>query len=145
MLFEGISSGLSSEIAAGKLPRLCGADIVMMNTPYGGYPLRKVKYIQLAKQLALPWGKIKPTLPSVGGGVHPGIVETYMRELGNDIMLAPGGAVQGHPMGAAAGVKAMLQAIDYVLKGETVQQAMEEHEELRAAIEQFGYRGEKAE
>ena len=68
-----------------------------------------------------------------------------MRELGNDIMLAPGGAVQGHPMGAAAGVKAMLQAIDYVLKGETVQQAMEEHEELRAAIEQFGYRGEKAE
>ena len=145
MLFEGNSSGLSSEIAAGKLPRLCGADIVMMNTPYGGYPLRKVKYIQLAKQLALPWGKIKPTLPSVGGGVHPGIVETYMRELGNDIMLAPGGAVQGHPMGAAAGVKAMLQAIDYVLKGETVQQAMEEHEELRAAIEQFGYRGEKAE
>lgn len=141
MLFEGTSSGLSSEIAAGKLPRLCGADIVMMNTPYGGYPLRRMKYLQTAKQLTLPWGHIKPALPSVGGGVHPGIVEKYIKDLGPDIMLAPGGAVQGHPMGAAAGVRAMFQAVDYVMKGEKLEEAVKEHEELRAAIEKFGYAG----
>lgn len=34
-----------------------------------------------------------------------------IEDLGTDIMLAPGGAVQGHPMGAKAGVKAMLDAV----------------------------------
>ena len=56
-------------------------------------------------------------------------------------MLAPGGAVQGHPMGAAAGVRAMFQAVDYVMKGEKLEEAVKEHEELRAAIEKFGYAG----
>lgn len=35
MFYEGAISGMSSPIALGKLPRLCGADIVIDNTPYG--------------------------------------------------------------------------------------------------------------
>ena len=62
-----------------------------------------------------------------------------MKDCGTDIMLAPGGAVQGHSMGAAAGVRAMLQAVAYVQQGRSLEEAMKEHEELRAAIEQFGY------
>ena len=46
MFYEGVNSGMGSDIAIGKLPRLCGADIVMMNTPYGGYPLERLKYMQ---------------------------------------------------------------------------------------------------
>ncbi|MBU9735610.1 RuBisCO large subunit C-terminal-like domain-containing protein [Diplocloster agilis] len=139
MFYEGVNSGMGSDIAIGKLPRLCGADIVMMNTPYGGYPLERLKYMQTAHQLSLPWGTIRPTLPSMGGGVHPGVVERYIKDCGTDIMLAPGGAIQGHPMGAAAGVRAMLQAVEYVQQGRPLEEAMKEHEELRTAIERFGY------
>jgi 2,3-diketo-5-methylthiopentyl-1-phosphate enolase len=35
MFYEGPRSGLSSTLALGLLPRLAGADLVMLNTPYG--------------------------------------------------------------------------------------------------------------
>ena len=36
MCFEGTMNGMASPLAVGKLARLAGADIVMINTPYGG-------------------------------------------------------------------------------------------------------------
>ncbi|SCP98940.1 RuBisCO large subunit C-terminal-like domain-containing protein [Anaerobium acetethylicum] len=140
LMYEGVNSGMGSDIAIGKLPRLCGADIVMMNTPYGGYPLQYHKYIMTAQQLSLPLKNLRRSLPAVGGGVHPGVVEQYIKDLGMDIMLSPGGAIQGHPMGPAAGIRAMHQAIDYVRKGMTIESAIKEYPELNAAIERFGYR-----
>ncbi|WHH57125.1 RuBisCO large subunit C-terminal-like domain-containing protein [Petroclostridium sp. X23] len=140
MFYEGIHSGMSSPLAVGKLPRLAGADIVMINTPYGGYPLRYQKYIQTVQALSLPYYKIKPTMPSVGGGVHPGITERYIKELGTDIILSPGGAIHGHPEGAAAGVRAMRQAIDAVMNGIALDEAAKEHSELFAAIKLWGYK-----
>lgn len=140
MYYEGINSGMCSEIAVGRLARLAGADIIMTNTPYGGYPLERLAYIRTVQQLTLPWAHIRPTFPAMGGGVHPGVVEQYISDFGMDIMLAPGGAVQGHPMGPAAGVRAMYQAIEYVKQHKTIEEAMEEHEELKAAIRQFGYK-----
>jgi len=139
MFYEGLNSGMSSPIAIGKLPRLAGADIVMMNTPYGGYPLRYLKYIRTAHELSLPYYKIKPTMPAVGGGVHPGIVEQYVHDLGVDIILSPGGAVHGHPGGATAGARAMRQAVDAVMKGIPLDEAAKEHAELAAALKLWGY------
>ena len=81
---------------------------------------------------------IAPTFPVIGGGVHPGTVETYMGELGPDIILGAGGAIQGHPDGAAAGADAMRQAIDAVMAGQRVGDAAQEHPELRRALEKFG-------
>lgn len=138
MFYEGAVSGMSSPIALGKLPRLCGADIVMINTPYGGYPLKRMKYLQTAQALSLPWCSILPALPAVGGGVHPGLVERLMADLGNDIILAPGGSIQGHPGGATAGARAMRQAVELVMKGESLRETGRDYAELRAAIERFG-------
>ena len=56
-----------------------------------------------------------------------------IEDLGTDIMLAPGGAVQGHPMGAKAGVKAMLDTVQAKMEGRTLEEAMETSGELRAA------------
>lgn len=140
MFFEGAKSGMSFPLACGKFPRLAGADIVMMNTPYGGYPLKYQKYIQAAHELSLPYYGLKPAMPSLGGGVHPGIAERYIRDLGTDIILAPGGSVQGHPMGAAAGVRAMLQSIEAVLAGVPLDEAAKSQEELRVALELWGYK-----
>ncbi len=136
--YEGPGTGISSPLAVGRLPRMAGADVVMINTPYGGYPLKRQKYLRTAHELSLPLGEMKKTLPSVGGGVRPGLVERFIQDLGTDIMLSPGGAIQGHPMGAAAGVRAMYQAIDAVMKGIPVQKAAADHEELKTAMELWG-------
>lgn len=140
MFYEGVLSGMSSPIAIGKLPRLAGADIVMINTPYGGYPLKFQKYIQTVHELTLPYYQLKPVMPAVGGGVHPGLVEKFIKELGTDIILSPGGAVHGHPMGAAAGVRAMRQAVDAVLEGIPLDEYAKDKEELRTALQVFGYK-----
>ena len=55
-----------------------------------------------------------------------------MKDLGNDIILAPGGAIQGHPMGAAAGIRAMYDAIDAEMNGKSLEQAVSESKELQA-------------
>ncbi len=140
-LYEGDKTGLVSSLAVGKFPRLAGADIVMINTPYGGYPLRKDKYLRTAHELSLPLLSIKATMPSCGGGVIPGIVDQYIHDLGTDIILAPGGAIQGHPMGATSGARAFRQMIDANMEGKSIEEATKEHEELRVAIENWGYKG----
>lgn len=137
-LFEGVMSGLSSQFVTGLFPRMSGADLIMMNTPYGGYPLKFQQYIKAANQMSLPYYHIKPSMPIVGGGVHPGITERYVKDLGSDIVLGAGGSIQGHPMGAAAGARAMRQAIHAVMAGIPVQDAAKEHEELRIALKKFG-------
>lgn len=136
--FEGAGSGMSAALAIGLFPRLAGGDLAVTITPYGGYPLRRLPYLKTIQQLTLPRPHVAPTFPLIGGGVHPGTVETYMGELGNDIVLGAGGAIQGHPDGAAAGADAMRQAIDAVMAGRTVVDAAEEHPELARALEKFG-------
>ncbi len=139
MVYEGVNNGMASPLAAGKLARLSGADIVMVNTPYGGYPLLHQKYIQTVAQLTLPYYDVKPSMPSIGGGVHPGMVEKYIHEVGSDIVLAAGGAVQGHPGGAAAGARAMRQAIDIVMSGQDFEKAAKGKEELETALALWKY------
>ena len=139
MVYEGTLNGMSSPLAVGKLARLAGADIVMVNTPYGGYPLSYQKYMQTIEQLVLPFYHLKASMPSIGGGVHPGMVEKYIREVGCDIVLAAGGAVQGHPGGATAGAKAMRQAIEIVMSGEDFESAAREKKELSEALSLWKY------
>ncbi|MDV4149952.1 RuBisCO large subunit C-terminal-like domain-containing protein [Clostridium sp. AL.422] len=134
---EGILNGLGSHLSVGKFPRLAGADLVMMNTPYGGYPLTTLQYFKTALQLTLPYYNLKPTMPICGGGVHPGMVQRFIDDFGSDIILAAGGAIQGHPMGATAGAQAMLQATEAAMKKLSLDVAAEEHKELKVALEQF--------
>ena len=73
MVYEGTLNGMSSPLAVGKLARLAGADIVMVNTPYGGYPTVVSEIYADVEQLVLPFYHLKPSMPSIGGGVHPGM------------------------------------------------------------------------
>lgn len=134
---EGLFSGLSSHISVGTLPRMAGADMVMMNTPYGGYPLTSLQYHKTMRQLTLPCYNLSPSMPVCGGGVHPGLVPQFIKDFGTDIILAAGGAVQGHPLGAAAGVRSMRQAIEAALQGTNLKEFASEHEELQIALKIF--------
>ena len=77
-------------------------------------------------------------MPICGGGVHPGMVPQFTKDFGLDIVLAAGGAVQGHPLGAQAGAKAMVQAAEAMAEGITLKEAAQKHEELKTALERFG-------
>ncbi|MFF8189142.1 RuBisCO large subunit C-terminal-like domain-containing protein [Microbacterium sp. NPDC016588] len=136
--FEGPSTGMSAPLAMGLLPRLAGADLALVSTPYGGATIRTLPYQRTVHQMLLPRPGIAPTMPVIGGGVHPGTVARYVSELGTDIVLGAGGAVQGHAGGAAAGVRAMRQAIDAAVAGVAVEDAAAVHDDLRIAIDAWG-------
>jgi 2,3-diketo-5-methylthiopentyl-1-phosphate enolase len=50
-------------------------------------------------------------MPMPGGGITAEHVEPIVAALGLDVIVAVGGAIQGHPDGAAAGGRAIQQAI----------------------------------
>ena len=131
---EGVTSGMSSSLSVGKFPRLAGADMVMINTPYGGYPLTRSRYLATADALTGQLYNIKPTMPITGGGVHPGMTGRLVDDLGMDIIIAAGGAIQGHPMGPTAGARAMMQSVEAAVLKLDVSDYAAEREELQKAL-----------
>ena len=47
-----------------------------------------------------------------------------------DKILAPGGAIQGHPMGSQAGVRAMFAAVEAAMNGTSLEEAARQCPEL---------------
>lgn len=75
-------------------------------------------------------------MPSAG--IHPGLVPLLINDFGIDSIINAGGGVHGHPDGAAGGGKAFRQAVDAVLQNKTLEQATEQHPELKTALELWG-------
>ncbi len=86
------------------------------------------------KRLKQKWEKIKPTLSVSSGGLHPGHVPFLIKNLGKDLVIQAGGGIHGHPSGSEAGAKAMRQAVDAVLKKNSLKEYAKTHEELREAL-----------
>ena len=133
-LTESPYSGISSPLLLGKLCRLAGADAGMFSSIYSAYPLLRDKYLRTAQLQRMRLYQIKPTLPVVGGGIHPATAARIVQDLGNDVMLAVGGAIQGHPDGTAAGGRAMRQAIDAVMEQASLAEKARAQPELHAAL-----------
>ncbi len=137
-LTENPRSGIASPLLLGKLVRLAGADAGMFNSIYTRYPFLCERYLRIAHMHRMPLFHLKPTLPTIGGGITPGNAVRIVQDLGPDIMLAVGGAIQGHPDGAAAGARAMRQAIDAAVQGVPLADKAAEHPELKRALEVWG-------
>ena len=114
---ESPYTGFSSPILLGKLSRLAGADICLFSSPYSTYPFLKRRYNQIADIQRLPLGDLLPTMPAVGGGVHPNSAEKIIKDLGIEVVLGVGGAILGHPLGPTEGARAMMQAAEALGKG----------------------------
>ena len=127
--------GISAHIYAAKLFRLAGADINAIPVPYGRFPHLRESYIRILKQSKAPMATIKPVFTQVGGGLDALAVPQVIQDVGYDVMLVIGGAVQRHPKGLAAGVRAVRQAITATLNGQTLEAASSEFAELRAVLE----------
>jgi 2,3-diketo-5-methylthiopentyl-1-phosphate enolase len=137
-LVENPRAGISSPLLLGKFNRLAGADVAMFGSIYSTYPLLRENYLRTAQFQTMPLYDLKPTMPSVGGGIHPVSAVRIIEDIGFDVMLAVGGAIQGHPGGTVAGGWAMRAAIDAVVEGVPLAEKAQEHPELRTALELWG-------
>ncbi len=130
--------GISSHIVLGKLPRLAGADVVVIPAPYGKAPVIPDKFRNVAKNLTFPLYQLKPTFPMPSGGITPSMVPKVVADLGNDIVIGSGGGIHAHPQGPVAGGKAFRQAIDATMAGVSLTEYAKEHPELDAVLKLWG-------
>jgi 2,3-diketo-5-methylthiopentyl-1-phosphate enolase len=127
--------GLSSHLVLGKLPRLCGADIVVHPAPYGKAPVLPEKFSRVAQNLCFPMHNLKPAWPMASGGITPKMVPAVVKDLGTNIVIGSGGGIHAHPQGPVAGAKAFRQAIDATMQGRSLEDAAAEFPELKASLE----------
>ncbi|MFX1394458.1 MAG: RuBisCO large subunit C-terminal-like domain-containing protein [Promethearchaeota archaeon] len=138
VLIGGEWTGLTSMLTLAKLPRICGADTVVIPAPYGKAEILSERYEQNLKALRFPLQHIKPTLPMPSGGITPGMVEITMKEAGKDILIGSGGGIHSHPDGPIDGARAFRQAIDAVMTGKSVNNVAKEKKELGRALGVWG-------
>ena len=129
--------GLSSHLVLGKLPRLAGADIVVIPAPYGKAPVIDYKFRNVARNLSFPLYHLKRTFPMASGGITPSMVPNVMAALGNDIVIGSGGGIHAHPKGPVAGGKAFRQAIDATMKGIPLSEYAKDHQELAISLKEW--------
>lgn len=142
-LYESEWSGVSAALIGAKLPRLAGMDMIISLSPYGKFPMMEDTFTGAGLQMLAPWGHIAPVFPMPGGGTTQGHIEELMRTFGNDVMIAAGGAIHGHPMGAAAGARAFRQGIDGVMAGRTLLETAQDCPELKSALDTWGVYGQQ--
>ena len=131
-------SGVSSHLVLGKLPRLAGADLVVYPSPYGKFPFLASKHLRIAQALTDRFHDLRRAWPMPGGGVQPGMLPLLFADMGHDFIVGTGGAVHGHPMGPAAGARALRQSIDVLMAGQSLRDVGPECPELRAALDAWG-------
>lgn len=141
-VYESPWSGVSLNLIGAVFPRMAGMDMVIALSPYGKFPMMEDAFINAGYKMIQPLGHIKPIMPMPGGGTTQGHIQDLIEKFGTDVMIAAGGAIHGHPMGAIAGAKAFRQGIDAVMSGKTLRQASEEYAELKAAVDAWGIYGE---
>ncbi len=130
-----VSKGVGIPVILGKLPRMAGADgVVVMyqkDRNNSGYS----DFIRTMQAHRLPCCGMKQTVSVIGGGVSPLCAAELYNDFGKDMVLGVGGAIQGHPDGASAGARAMLRSVEAAIKGVDIDEAASECPELAKAIE----------
>jgi 2,3-diketo-5-methylthiopentyl-1-phosphate enolase len=134
-LMNAPTQGVSNAVMLGLLPRMAGADAVMIMHPAERTGPGYLEYLQTVQAHRLPLGRMRPVCTAVGGGITPLNAAAICRDLGRDTILGVGGAIQGHPDGAAAGAKAMLRAVEAAVNGVALEEAAAACPELQKVIE----------
>jgi len=77
-------------------------------------------------------------LPVASGGLHPGIVDQLLDAVGTNVCVQAGGGVHGHPDGTEAGARALRQAVEAYVDGESLEHRAESVPALATALEEWG-------
>jgi 2,3-diketo-5-methylthiopentyl-1-phosphate enolase len=126
--------GYANPVLLGTLARLAGADMVM--TMYPGAPGSHgyLEFLKTVQKQKLPLGQINPIFTVVGGGVTPLNLSAVIQELGSDVVLGVGGAIQGHPMGARNGAIATMAAVNAAHAGVPLEETAKDCPPLAAVL-----------
>jgi ribulose-bisphosphate carboxylase large chain len=80
-----------------------------------------------------------PVLPVVSSGQWGWqAFDTYRLTGTTDLLYLAGGGIMAHPDGIAGGVRAIRQAWNAAMNGESLEEAINQHVEFRHAVEKFG-------
>jgi ribulose-bisphosphate carboxylase large chain len=127
-----------------KLSRLAGADASYTPPPIGRmFTIGEIenpqeKTVEWVNILKAKMQNLKPTLPWIAGGVHPGNIEVNMKLLGKDIAIIASGSVFAHMNGLTSGVAAFRKVIDGVLDGKSTLEISKD-KDVDTALKQWGF------
>ena len=130
----GDGGGISQPVLLGVLARLAGAHAVMTPAPTGQNMKALYELHKTVQNQRLPIFGIAPVVTAVGGGITPINQWKLQQDLGKDIILGIGGAVQGHPSGATAGARAAMAAVEASAKGVPLEDAALDCTALKQAM-----------
>jgi 2,3-diketo-5-methylthiopentyl-1-phosphate enolase len=137
-LYGSSDYGIAAPVILGTLMRMAGADFVLYPSPYGSVAMEKSETLRIAEILRAPHPVFKAAFAVPSAGIHPALVPYLYEDLGNDLIVNAGGAVHGHPEGAAAGGRAFRAAIEAVLNDISLEKQAETHHELKVALQAWG-------
>ncbi len=120
-----------------KLARISGADFIHAGM-WGGYLSDTKDDLSDWMSVLTATHKLgfNKTVPSFSCGSHPGLVDTTVKNFGNDIMMSLGGSLHGHPGGTISGARAMRQAFEINKNSKIDKSELHEYNE---AIKKWGY------
>ncbi|KFB09329.1 3-oxo-isoapionate-4-phosphate decarboxylase OiaX [Nitratireductor basaltis] len=124
-----------------KIWRLLGVDQFQINGIRAKYWEPDESFVRSFHDCMTPiFSNADRPLPVVCSGQWGGqAVDTFERTGRTlDLMYLGGGGIHGHPMGAAAGVRAMRQAWEAASRELSLQEMAKDHPELKASLETFG-------
>ena len=132
------SKGSISRKVTVLIARLLGGDVIARRSvSRGNGNVEQLKEIDDVLKRKLEG--MHPTMPAACGGVFPGSLEANILTFGQDQILMADEAIFFHPWGIRAGAKALREALDAIMRGEGVLMAAQTHDELKQAIEKWGY------
>lgn len=149
MFTENPDHGMSM-LTVAKISRIIGADNLHIGAVFGKMKGEKEDIInikdEIEKQfvkkrgiLTERWYNVKPVFAVCSGGIHAGVLQRLVEVMGKEIIAQAGGGVGAHSLGIEAGARSMRQAVDAVMKKIDLKEYAKTHEELRLAIDRWGY------
>jgi ribulose-bisphosphate carboxylase large chain len=119
--------------------RLAGVDQLHVNGIQNKFWESDDSVVASIKACLQPFHDHQPVLPVVSSGQWGGQApETWRRTKTVDLLYMAGGGIMAHPMGAAAGVRALQQAWQAAVEGLSVEQAAAAYKEFAESVKQFG-------
>jgi ribulose-bisphosphate carboxylase large chain len=124
-----------------KLWRLAGVDQLHVNGIENKFWEPDDSVVRAIEACLRPMFGGDEILPVVSSGQWGGqAFETYRRTQTIDLLYLAGGGIMAHPGGPGAGVRAIRQAWEAAVAGESLDEAAARYPELAQAIEKFGSR-----
>jgi ribulose-bisphosphate carboxylase large chain len=121
-----------------KLWRLAGVDQLHVNGIQNKFWESDDSVVASIEACLTPMYDHHKVLPVVSSGQWGGQApETYRRTKTVDLLYMAGGGIMAHPMGAAAGVKALQQAWKAAVDGLSIEEAAAQYPEFAKSVEKF--------